>query len=465
MFSKRKLQQDIQRMMNKNSMYYDIAVIGGGASGLCTAIKSKTKSNKVLIIEHTDRVGKKILSTGNGRCNLTNKFCKVALFDKNEEGIYPYFTSGSLNFAEAVIDAFDCDAAIDWFEELGLVCKDVNGYVYPLSEQASSVLDRLRYAAEASGVKIMSEYLPKSIKKDKNGFNIDNKIFCKKLVLACGGKAAPKTGSDGSGYELAKKLGHNIVLPLPALCGIKCKSDCFKSLAGVRANCILRLFTDNSNKPILTTHGNVQFNSYGISGIPAMQLSGSASRLIEQKKYPQINIEIVPEKSFDELVDIITTFLQALDEHSRKILPAETILSGLMNKKIVSVILKEMKLRADNNIYEEFNKFLNSDEYAYGIKCASFQPDLTDEKIFAARCAGIIKHFKTNITGTLGFEEAQVTSGGVSTDEINPKTMESLITPGLYFTGEIIDVDGICGGYNLQWAWSTAHVAAKSLLK
>lgn len=445
-------------------MYYDTIIIGGGASGLCTAIKSKKDNNKVLIIEHNLRVGKKILSTGNGKCNLTNSYCTPSLFDKNDEGLYPYFPYSNKDFAEKVIGAFDCNAALEWFRSIGLLFEDKDGYIYPLSEQASSVLDALRFEASSVGVDIITDYQPIEIRYSDGQFIIDDEYRSKNLVVACGGASAPKSGSDGSGYEYAKSFGHKIIEPIPALCGIKCSGRFFKELKGVRCDAVLKVYARDTEDEIIKCRGNVQLNEYGVSGIPAMQISSTVGRLLASGRELYINISLLPEIDFKELSDILYENLKRLVEENREELPIGMLLNGILNKKLISVLMKELGLNFDIKIKDALERFRNSKEYDKGLVCAKDHPQTDDIRIFSCRLAGLIKHFKSEVVGVCGFDEAQTTSGGVSVDEIDPNTMMSKLIPGLFFTGEIVDVDGICGGYNLQWAWASAHIAALNQL-
>ena len=422
---------------------YDIIMIGGGASGLAAAIMAKTEEKRILIIEHNDRVGKKILSTGNGKCNLTNLYCGVdaygttsgyVSFAKNPEGIPPYYSSGDLSFAQTVIRGFNAQDTVSFFWDLGMIPLEKNGYVYPRSEQASAVLDLLRFRAEKLGVEYLLGYQPMDVTKTKEGFLIDGEYACRKLVLATGGRNASKTGSDGSGYEIAKRLGHRIVKPLPALCALICSEPFFKELKGVRTDAELSLFditeepVSGKNEgceektPLMTVFGNLQMNETGISGIPVFQLSLLASRLLDEGRKLQVKINFLPEMTREEL-----------EEHLS--FKTENKLLGVLNKKLAHVIEKE------------------------GRRISQKKKDEPEE--IALSC--LIRGFKVHPVRTASFEEAQTTLGGVSTEEIDPETMESKLVKGLYFTGEIVDVSGICGGYNLQWAWSTAHAAARGL--
>ena len=414
--------------------HYDIIIIGGGASGLCTAIMAKADNNRILIIEHNDRVGKKILSTGNGKCNLTNLYCKVEgsrpAFVPNPEGIAPYVSSSDNGFAEEVIARFDADDTVAFFENLGMLPLNKNGYIYPRSEQASSVLDLLRFSCERSGIEFLCGYQPISIRKRAEVFQIDDLYTCDKLVIATGGQNAAKTGSDGSGYEIARAFGHTVIKPVPGLCALKCSDPFFKELAGVRTDAKLTLYekAEKERRHLMTVSGNLQLNSYGISGIPVFQLSLLASRLLAGGREVLVNIDFLPEIEEDKLKEFFSGKIRKAGDFTEVFL-------GVMNKKLAHVAEKESFQAHPNE---------KTDDYA---------------EVFTH----MIKRFKVHPTETVSFEEAQTTLGGVSTEEIAPGTMESKLVKGLYFTGEIVDVSGICGGYNLQWAWATAHVAAEAI--
>ncbi len=376
------------------------------------------------------------------KCNLTNLHAKVEMtccgsqekegaFVQNPEGIKPYVSSSDDSFAKTVLSGFNADSAIRFFSELGMVPLNKNGYIYPRSEQAASVLDLFRFACEEKGVEILCGYQPMSVEKTAKGFLIDGEYLCDRLVIATGGMNASKTGSDGSGYEIAKRFGHHLVPPVPALCALKCSDPFFKELAGVRTDAELTLYRlsgrkgeTKSREELLTVSGNLQFNSYGISGIPVFQLSLLASRLLKNGEEILVKINLLPELSEEELVAI----LKNKKEHK---------LLGILNKKLAHVIEKE-SYKAHPNEREE--------EYPY---------------VFTH----MIQRFKVHPTSTVSFEEAQTTLGGISVEEIDPLTMESRLVKGLYFTGEILDVSGICGGYNLQWAWASAYAASCGLTR
>ncbi len=409
-------------------MKYDIIILGGGASGLCTAIMSKKDNNSILILEHGDRVGKKILSTGNGKCNLTNADCKIDLFNHNSENIYPYFSSGDLSFVENIIKEFDYEDTVKFFNELGIITENKNGYIYPRSEQASSVLDILRFKCEELKIDVATNYNVKKIVKNDNIFYIDNKYTCDKLVLATGGMSAPKTGSDGSGYKIAKSFGHTIIKPLPALCGLKCDNKFTKELSGVRNDSLVTLKVKDGEKfkEVISAKGNLQFTDYGISGIPVFQISSYATKLLDEKKEILVSINLLPDIDEKDLF----SFLSKNQKNK---------LMGILNKKVALVIDKEVKkAHPDVNI----------------------TADVCD---YAKSYFSTITKFKMNPVSTLSFDNAQVTSGGISTEEIDSLNLESKIVDNLYFAGEVIDVNGICGGYNLQWAFSSANTVARNI--
>ena len=407
-------------------MYADIIIIGGGASGLFAAINAKKENNSVLILEHGIKPGKKILSTGNGRCNLTNTFCTVSKFDVNPEGIFPYRSSGDISFAERVIESFDASDTELFFESLGILTEDKNGYVYPRSEQASTISDALIKACEWLGVEIATEIHVDSVKKiPDEGFMINGEYTCKKLLIASGGMSAKSTGSDGSMYGIVRDLGHSVIDPMPALCAIRCSDKFFRELQGVRSDSAVYL-KDKCGNTIISTKGNLQFTSYGISGIPVFQISSCAGDMFRSHETLNISIDLLPEMKEDVLAAFIDDYCTVWGTSS---------LPSILNGKIIKVLEKILVKKKSGN------------------------------SSFGNEAARLIKDFRVTPTGLNDFDSSQITKGGVSTLEINPETMESSIVPGLFFAGEIIDVDGICGGYNLQWAWSTAYIAAEGLLR
>lgn len=404
--------------MNKK----EIIVIGAGAAGIMAAITAARNHAKVTILEHTQRFGKKLLATGNGRCNLTN-------LSQSPE----YYRSDNQDFPMQIISQFNEKQTLHFFEEVGIYTKNKVGYIYPYSEQASVVLDLLKLELERLQVDIIYSISIKEILKKKHRIQIitDQVTYtCDKVIMATGSKAAPKTGSDGSGYNLAKQIGHCIITPLPALVQLRCNGDYFKSLAGVRCEARLRLMIDRNI--MVEDQGELQLTDYGISGIPTFQISRYAIRALENGSNVTVLIDFVPDKKKEEIV----SFLYAQINHDSK-KKIEDILIGLFNKKLVPVLLSHANLSGK-----------------------TFGKDIKQDQI--NRLLQKIKAFEVKVRSYNSFEQAQVCSGGVDTRELSPDTLESHKMSGVYLAGELLDVDGICGGYNLQWAWSSGYVAGKS---
>lgn len=395
-----------------------VAVIGGGASGMMAAVTAASRSAKVIMIEHKDRVGKKILSTGNGRCNFTNIYQDPACYHCTDP-LFPWH----------IIEKFNAQDTISFFLKLGIYSKNRNGYIYPNSDQASAVLDVLRMEMERLHVKVMTEAQCSGIIPGKKGFKIQtNKGIIKadKVILCTGSKAAPVTGSDGSGYDIAKKLGHRILPVLPALVQLRCEEKYFKSIAGVRVNGKVSVWSDGICEAEDT--GEIQITNYGISGIPVFQISRYVSALLYNGKSVEAVIDYMPDFSNTQMFDFLKIRSQTRPEKT-----AVQFLTGLFHKKLSDLWITQAGIDREK-------------------QCGNFS-DIELRKL-----NNLIKHTSLNITGTNSYEQAQVCAGGVDTSEINPDTLESIYVPGLYFAGEILDVDGMCGGYNLQWAWSSGYI-------
>lgn len=399
------------------------AVIGGGASGMMAAISAASNGVRVTLLEHKDRVGKKILSTGNGRCNFTNI---------HQEPIF--YHSDNPDFPWKVIERFNARDVVSFFLQLGVYSKNRNGCLYPNSDQASAVLDALRMELKRLNVDVRTETHCRKIQPGKNGFSIQTDqgtIKADKVILCAGSRAASSTGSDGSGYDLAKGLGHTIIPVLPALVQLKCREDFFKGLAGVRVNAKVSLWSGRECEAADT--GELQLTSYGISGIPVFQVSRYASRLLYEKKEVYALIDFMPDFTEEQTA----AFLKARAK-TRPDKPASMFLIGLFNKKLSDLWIKLSRIPREK-------------------KAGELSPEDIDS------LTKLIKQFRLFVTGTNSFEQAQVCCGGVDTREVNPETMESLYVPGLHFAGEILDVDGMCGGYNLTFAWASGYIAGKSV--
>lgn len=408
-------------------MKYDCVVIGGGAAGLMAAINTARAGLKTAVIEHTKRIGNKILSTGNGKCNFTN-------LNMSEE----MYLNSDKRFVKEIIEQFNENDSIDFFESIGVYHKDKNGYVYPHSETAASVQEALCLEIERLGVKVFLETSVKKIKKNDNVFLIscnDNEqsvVICSKtIILATGSKAASKTGSDGSGYELAKQMKHTIVPVLPALCQLISSNKNCKMSSGVRSTGEVKLFIDNSR--VADDLGEVQYTDYGISGIPVFQISRFAVKGISENKKVTVCIDMVPDMQEYEL---IKKFNQRLKNESEKNILQ--FMSGLVNKKLIEMICRDLNISTTKPVHSLPPKSL-------------------------VQIVKSLKNYKYDIKDYKGFENAQVCQGGINLKEISSKDMQSRIVPGFFIAGEVADVDGKCGGYNLQWAWSSGYVAAKGV--
>lgn len=377
-----------------------IAVIGGGASGMAAAIAAAERGAEVVILEKNPRVGKKILSTGNGRCNFTN--------------INACAQNYNSDFVTKALGEFSPKYTIDFFERLGILAKiEAEGRVYPNSGQASAVLDMLRNAVERLNIRIVTEFDVDSVVKDGNTFKIiskNGKYSADKVIIATGGMAAPKSGSCGDGYRILKNLGHSVTELIPSLAPLK--TD--RGIQGVRQRGKVTL--ENGETRI----GEIQFNRSSLSGIPVFGLSGRA------KIGESVFVDLLPDYTLVQTVEILK---------KRPSQTMESYLVGILNKALGQMLLKECNIGTLSRRSET----------------------LKDEEIL--KIAEKIKNWRFKIIGFSEWDNAQVTAGGISLNEVNPRTMESKIVPGLYITGELLDIDGDCGGYNLQWAWSSGFAA------
>lgn len=410
-------------------IYHDLIIIGGGASGLMAAIAAKDFGLDVAIVEGTDRIGKKILTTGNGRCNITNS--QIAhpfnTFHSDNDGFYTHALS---NLSVEDTKAF--------FLNLGLPFVELEkGKNYPQSLQASSVVDVFRLSLEDRDIPVYTSFKVKSINKSKNKFKIftnddsQEPISCKKLVLACGGKSATKTGSDGSGYTLAKSFDHTITNTIPGIVQLKLDHKSLKALAGIKFDGYVEVLCDGISKR--KDFGEVLFTDYGISGPPILQISREASYWHSKGRDVKIVVDMMPTKSMDDVENFLEGHF-AIFSH-RKVIDS---LIGVINKKLIPILLKEAGI---SDLHKPCYELTWKEK----------------KQLFS-----LMKSWEFKCIGTNGFQAAQVTAGGVNTKDVNPKTLESKLVDNLYFCGEILDVDGDCGGFNLQWAWSSGFLVAQS---
>ena len=390
----------------------NVGIIGGGASGLMAAItlKSKSPETKVTVFEKLDRVGKKIALTGNGRCNISNRNISIG----NYHGSNP-------QFAEFALTHFDLNKTEEFFNSIGVVFKEENGgKLYPYSLQASSVTDALRFAAAKLDVKIITDECIEKIKKSGSSYTLFGKeeYSCDAVILACGGVAGGKIGTD-LGYKLAETLSHKRTKLSPAIVQVKTDNQYTRSLKGVKVVAEVSV-VDKSGKSY-SDFGEVLFCDYGLSGPPIMQLS----RYMHEGT--KINLDIMPDVSKEELITLLKSRRNMFDTCAE-------FFCGMLQTRLGQTVLKICGFSINDN-----PAFSDSDieKIANKIKCMQFK--------FIDR---------------MGFSAAQVTSGGLKTDEFYSDTLMSKHHKGLFACGELLDIDGDCGGYNLQWAWSSGYTAA-----
>lgn len=405
-----------------------IVIIGGGISGFTSAINAKTNNNEVIILEGQDKPLKKLLITGNGKCNYFN-----------EEFIPSKYHSFNEELLKNIISLENKNKILTFFKNIGIIPRIKENYYYPYSNQAISVKNSFLKEIENKNIKLKLNSYVKDIKKENDKFLVyynNDVLVCDELIISTGGKSYPKTGSDGSGYNLSKKLGHTINKTLPALVGLKCKEPFLKKLNGVRSNATVSLFIND--KLIKSEIGEVQFTNYGLSGICIFNLSSIASRSISENKKVKISInfldklKIKNKKSFQEFI--------LSSEYNFKKEKVSYFLDNLLNYKLTNVILEKTKI--------ERNKLVS--------KLSDNEINMLFENLFS---------FTMNIIDTNNFESAQITTGGVSLYEINPLTFESKIVANLYLTGEVLDIDGDCGGYNIAFAVLSGILAGESVKK
>lgn len=400
-----------------------IIVIGAGAAGMMAAISANLNGAEVILLERNDRVGKKLLATGNGRCNYTNKNLSI----KNYHGENP-------KFAYSGLSQFNVDTTIDFLETLGISPSMAdNGKVFPLSYQSSSMVDVLKYEIESKKIQLITDAYVSDIKKDGNKYKVilkDKKIFQgDRVIIATGGMALPNSGSDGNGYELCKKIGHSIIEPFPGLVQLKLDGNDFKALDGTKFVGKAELYVDN--KMLINDSGDILFTSYGISGPPILNLSRTAIYNLNRKKKVEIRISIIHHMALEELYEYLVYRFSLMGNKT-----VEIALIGFINKKLIKPILKNIEINRDKN-----------------------SADLSKEEI--RKLAEILNSWAFPVIGSQPWANAQITAGGINTEEVNNKTLESKITKGIYIVGELLDIDGDCGGYNLQWAWSSGYLAGE----
>lgn len=393
-----------------------IGIIGAGASGMAAALAASVHADvQVVLFERQARVGRKLLATGNGRCNLTN----VHASSERYHGDDP-------EFVRSALESVTVKNTLDWFSQLGLytVTED-SGRVYPYSDQANSVVDVLRFALQRPNIEVLTGFEVSSVRRHKQGFLVagpDSSRFCDKVIIACGGLAGTKLGGSMAGYKLLRSLGHHCTKLRPALVQIKSGWGGCVSLKGVRANCHAAIYCDGELHS--NSAGELQFTEYGLSGPVIFEVS----RDVCQKKGDwTCRLDFMPDMAIDSLKE-------ELLRRRRSSLPAEELLTGILHNRLGRVLVPAAGIRGQRTL-ESLN------EQQIDMICR------------------LVKGLEVSLTEPLGMDSAQITAGGIVTSEFDPVTMESRLVPGLYACGEVLDVDGDCGGYNLQWAWSSGITA------
>ena len=400
------------------SVNMKVLIVGAGASGMMAAIAAKRQGKEVVLIEQLTEPGKKILATGNGKCNFTNRFLS-----------HEHYCASSSNFVDAVINQFSNQDTIQFFYEIGVLSKERNGYYYLNSNQASSIRDALWNECYHLGVEIRLACKILNIENVNGCFLIQTSqelLTGENLIFASGLLAGTNLGSDGSAFQYIEKLGHKLKDIVPGLVQMKSEQSIFKHLAGIRSDVTMELW--HKEQLLFRDQGELQLTNYGVSGIVSFQASLLAGKYLHEKKDVELVIDFVPFLVTEQWVDLVKEQFK-----HKPYLNHKGKMSGFISDKLANAFL------LDQGIVPESKKELSLEQI----------------EELALR----IKQFRVLITGTKGFNECQVCMGGVALEEVDPQSMMSKICPGLFFAGEVLDVAGQCGGYNLQWAWSSGFVA------
>jgi len=399
-----------------------VAIIGAGASGIITALKASEK-NSVILIDGNDKCGKKILLTGNGRCNYWNSDISVEQYETDNK-----------KALEGILSEENKSETLNFLDSIGIYPRVKNGYYYPFSNQAASVREILDKEIKKRNIEVKYGNKVKDVIKQNDSFVIilenNEKIYADKVVVATGSKAYPKTGSDGFGYDIADKFGHNINLVVPALTQLKANEKFLKDWENVRCDAKVSLFVDDEK--LKEDIGEIQLTKDGISGICVFNISGLASKNISFAKSVEVAINFLPH--------LENNFYSWINDRAEKMQDKtiEEILESIFNYKLMFVLLKQANISKDKN----WNELSENSKKALCEK---------------------VENFRLNINDTESFDKAQVCTGGVSLNEINPTNFESQLVSNLYFVGEVLDVDGKCGGFNLAFAWISGYLAGRGV--
>ncbi len=404
---------------------YDVCIVGAGASGIMAAIAAAEEGARVVLVEHMDRIGKKILLTGNGKCNLTNKNMTAESYH------------GDQAFVASVLQQFSTQELCIWLEKHGIkLVSKRDGYIYPVTEAAASVVKVLLRECRRLSIHIEYEFHVTDISSIRGGFQIlddqSGELKAKKVILACGGKSFPKTGSDGSGYQLLKKTGIRQSRIYPSLTAIVSNLSDLKVISGLRTDAKIQLFCDN--QMLCQEMGQVQFTDYGLSGIPVFQISRFVPELLDKKKQLKLRVLLFPDETESEKCERVKQLMTQYHDYA-----LEEVLAGVYPKRWIDYFVKTWKL----------SKFLSVAELPKPIR----------EKL-----AVQIQYLDYPVCGYKGFDFCQVCSGGAKTDHFD-RNLQCMEQKGIYVVGELLDVDGLCGGYNLQWAFSTGFIAGRHAAK
>jgi len=401
-------------------MVYDVAIVGGGASGLAAAVMARRLGASVVVLERNARVGKKLLTTGNGRCNLTNALAAPG----------DYF--GATGVMAGAMSAFPPAKVVAFFESLGLMCVETRGSrVFPLSDQASAVLDVLRFALDESSAEILTGFEVKGISKNGH-FSLSagdgRAVAASRVILATGGPASPSAGGTDAGFPLFRQMRHHVSKLFPALTQLETAPEPVRPLKGIRFDGGITLYVDG--QPAASDRGDILFAEYGISGTAVMAVSRFAAVALDEKRRVEASLSAL-DMDREAALSLLS---ERVARAPRR--PLEDFLTGTVNKRLGQTLLKAAGALP----------FSRAAESLTGAELSAIARNLVD--------------FRLPVTGTRGFMTAQVTAGGAASDEFSPDTLESTRVKGLYACGEALDVDGPCGGYNLQWAWASGFFAA-----
>lgn len=425
-------------------MHHKLIIIGAGAAGLMAAVTARDLGIDTAILEINDRIGKKILMTGDGRCNITNE--STATGTDEAVALSRKYHSSQVGFPLTVLQQFGIRQTIDFFSALGLpLTRLKEGLMYPMSLQAASVVDIFQLALEDRNVPVYlnNKVLDVTVSTEHPRFTIkcqteldEQVVYTSEYLFLCtGGLTGPNAEKDSPSYTLAERLGHTLVEPVPAIVQLKLHYPHMKALSSIKFQGKAHIIVNG--KVIRSEYGEIGFTDYGISGPPILQLSRKAAYHLARGESVTVSVDLMPGRTEEELVGFLEMHWESFGH--RTVMDS---LIGIFNKKLVPVLLKEAGIDQ--------------------------QPDLlcqdlsrkTKEKFYR-----ILKRWEFKVIDTKGFENAQVTAGGIDTTELIEGTLESKLVPGLYLAGEVMDVDGDFGGYNLQWAWSSGYVAAMALAK